>query len=124
MKVNEVREYLKTIPFDESKFGKYKIHQRHEREFHVRFEMSGYNVDEIPTVVINTNILLLFAKFGIFDYTDFLCIDFHKGTGTLYYKESYDSELIEIDYTSFSTCAIIADIFERTVYSGKFPKRR
>jgi hypothetical protein len=124
MNINEIREYLKSIPFDESKFGLKSRHEREGRDFHIRFEMSGYNFDELNASEINTNILLLFAKFGIYDYSDFLYLDFYKGTGTLYYKIKWNHDLIEVDYDGYTTCEIIEDIFKRTVYSGRYPRRR
>jgi hypothetical protein len=85
MKKEEIREYLKTIQFDESKFGKYESHIRQGKDFHLRFNMSGYDLD-LTSTEVNTNILLLFAKFGIFNYTDYLFLDFFKGTPTIYLR--------------------------------------
>lgn len=112
MKANEIREYLENIPFDELKFGPYENHQRLGKKFHLRFEMSGFDEKKITSIEINNNILLLFAKFGIYKNCDYLFISFHKGTPYIHFKKINELEHNLIDSLSgYTTCEIIEQIF-------------
>lgn len=114
MNANQIREILKNTPFDESKFGKYQNHFREGRDFHIRFDMSGFDYDgKLGATEVNTNILLLFAKHGIFNGFQFLVLKFWKGTPTIYYaKKNYDSIYHEEDLDGYTTCDIIERIYQ------------
>ena len=93
-----------------------------------RFEMSGYNIIDTNVEIHNRSILDKFAFLGIYDYTNFLYLDFFKGTVTLFYRYfrySFEEDVIvnAIDLTGYSTTEIIYKIFELTIFSDN-PKRR
>jgi hypothetical protein len=91
-----------------------------------RFEMSGYDFGTGSTTVNNQAILNRFAKFGIYDYTHYLFLDFHKGGGSLYLKYWGDEEAIELvdEFYGWTTSEIIAQILILTVGSGREKRRR
>ena len=90
----------------------------------LRFNMSGYEGHTGDCVIENQNILNKFAKFGIYDTTHFLYLDFYKGNGTLYYRLIGESNTQVIVYGGYSTSEIIADILTRFVLDESLPKRR
>lgn len=93
---------------------------------HKRFEMSGYERETGECTLHNMSILNLFADLGIYDYTEYLFLDFYKGSGTLYFKHfhNHDDESQEIDYEGEGTVEIIYDIFRLTILSDKPTRRR
>jgi len=116
-----------------------------------RFEMSGYdNADEGRNrnygdrgscVVHNTELLLRFAKYGIFEHTEYLYLDFYKGSPRIHFKywnEKLGEEFllehknynlmtnigrIQDGLDGWTTSTIIEKIFDLTIYSDK-PTRR
>lgn len=113
-----------------------------------RFNMSGYDDKDGrgSCVVNNQEVLNTFASYGIYEYTEYLYLDFYKGSGTIYFK--YWNEQLDKDDTfwgiqlggehdehtiyvgrryeglsGLTTSEIIVKILELTIYSGK-PKRR
>lgn len=119
-----------------------------------RFNMSGYDDFEGESgktgsgkrggcVVYNTELLNRFAEFGIYEHTEYLYLDFYKGSPTLYFKywnEDLgrnciidDSEKWKTIYGTmgrlddnmpgWTTTQIIERILELTVYSGKVKRR-
>lgn len=123
MKKESIRKYLYSVPFDESRFGDRDGQKREGKDFHIRFAMSGYGISPSATE-INMNILFLFAKFGIFDYTNYLFLDFHKGRATLYFAYWNDTVNHEVDLTGLTTCEIVEQVFKHTVYSDRPQRRR
>ncbi|HMP28100.1 MAG TPA: hypothetical protein PKD85_00785 [Saprospiraceae bacterium] len=91
---------------------------------HRRFEMSGYENEKGMTTLHNQNIMNQFAYLGIYDYTSYLFLDFHKGTPTLYMKYFFDNENLEFELNGFGTTEIIYFIFEKTIFSEKGKRRR
>jgi len=90
---------------------------------HRRFDMSGYD-GRINCTVFNTAILNVFAYLGIYDYTEYLFLDFYKGHCKLYLKYWNGTENLElIDESGYGTTEIIYKVFEATIFSGR-PKRR
>lgn len=90
------------------------------------FEMSGYDSGTGTTTVHNQAILNRFAKFGIYDYTHYLFLDFHKGCGSLYLKYWDTGEVLELEseFGGWTTSEIIALIYLITVGSGRRKRRR
>lgn len=113
----------KTLEFDYS----VKTSLRNsEIKDHIRFDMTGYDIPSKNFFnAVHTNyILSLFAGIGIFDYTDFLYLDFYKGNPTLYLRHWSENETIEVDLSGYGTVEIIDTIIEMTVLSGKYKRRR
>ncbi len=91
-----------------------------------RFEMSGYDSGTGSTTINNQRVLNKFAHFGIYDYTHFLVLDFHKGCGSLYLKYWDTGEVVEMEshFGGWTTSEIIAQILILTVFSGRRKRRR
>ncbi len=90
----------------------------------LRFEMSGYEKNKGDCTLWNLNVLNRFADLGIYDYTEFLVLDFYKGCGTLYYKYFQEPEFYELDVCGEGTKSIILKIFNLTILSGRTTRRR
>tara|TARA_R110000796_G_scaffold252401_1_gene386594 strand:- start:2930 stop:3349 length:420 start_codon:yes stop_codon:yes gene_type:complete len=117
-----------------------------------RFNMSGYddysersnrNGSRGGCVLNNQNVLNTFASHGIYEHTEYLYLDFYKGSPTLHFKywnEDLGRNVIIDDSVPFrtiygsmgriddnmpgwTTSEIILRVLELTIYSGK-PKRR
>jgi hypothetical protein len=99
-----------------------------------RFEMSGYDKystgrqrnmgDRGSCVVHNTELLNRFAKYGIYEHTNFLYLDFYKGGPELWFSYWGERKVILVDDMSgFTTVDMIARIFDLTVYSNKNKRR-
>lgn len=91
---------------------------------HKRFNMSGYENQTGDCTIYNLSLLNLFADLGIYDYTDYLFLDFYKGMGTVYMKYFNTEENIEIDLSGYGTVYIIYKIFQVTIFSGEPTRRR
>lgn len=92
----------------------------------LRFDMSGYESETGSCTEYNQMILNKFAKFGIYDYTHYLFLDFYKGGGSLYLKYWGEKESIELidKFYGWGTSEIIAQIWIMTVGSGREKRRR
>ena len=100
----------------------------------LKFNMSGYDSfdasDSLSKMgsctVHNQKVLNVFAYLGLYDYTDFLFLDFYKGGSRLYFKYWNEDELyINEDFTyGHSTSEIIYKIFTLTILSDKKTRRR
>tara|TARA_R110000764_G_scaffold72135_1_gene148154 strand:- start:225 stop:623 length:399 start_codon:yes stop_codon:yes gene_type:complete len=98
----------------------------------IRFKMSGYddNVDnEIlkgSCTIHNQKILNKFAYLGIYDYTNFLVLDFYKGWPTLALMYWCSDELFYDEHTmgGYKTTELIHKIFELTILSDKTKRTR
>src|SRR4051812_26678868 len=62
---------------------------------HRRFDMSGYEDETGQCTKHNLAIVNEFADLGIYDYTNYLFLDFYKGQGTLYLKYFSDNKNLE-----------------------------
>lgn len=90
----------------------------------LRFDMSGYEGNKGACTVHNTNILNLFADLGVYDYTEYLFLDFYKGCGTIYFKYWGDNKNHEVEVSGYTTSGIILKIVQLTVLSGRNTRRR
>ena len=100
----------------------------------LKFNMSGYDSfdasDSLSKMgsctVHNQKVLNVFAYLGLYDYTDFLFLDFYKGGSRLYFKYWNEDELyIDEDFANgYSTSEIIYKIFTLTILSDKKTRRR
>lgn len=87
--------------------------------------MSGYESQKGKCTVNNQMILNKFAHLGIYDYTNYLFLDFYKGIGTLYFQYFGDDVVHHrIELSGLGTTEIIFEIFNKTILSGKSKRRR
>jgi len=111
-------------------------------EDHKRFNMSGYDIKEYnegcntleskkgdgigSCTLSNLEVLNTFADLGIYDYTDYLFLDFYKGCPRLYYQDFHDRGEGEVkdDLGGYGTTDIIYEIFLLTIFSDKKTRRR
>lgn len=91
---------------------------------HRRFNMSGYNDYMGECTILNSAILNEFADLSIYDYTNYLFLDFYKGIGTLHYQYFNTAENLKLELSGNSTTEIIYRIFQVTIFSGKPLRRR
>lgn len=99
-------------------------HCNHTTEHH-RFNMTGYdNNTSGSNVIENQSILYKFAYLGIYDYTQYLFMDFYKGTPVVYLAYWLNEEHYNWDLLGYTTSEIIYFIFEKTIFSGKTKRRR
>jgi len=119
---NFIREKLKFKSFITSQL-RYIDHETIEKQ-HRRFEMSGYEETTGECTKHNLAIVNEFADLGIYDYTNYLFLDFYKGQGTLYLQYFHESEHFSFDLVGYGTVKIIYEIFEKTIFSGKSKRRR
>lgn len=91
---------------------------------HRRFEMSGYEDEPGQCTLHNLAIVNEFANLGIYNYTNYLFLDFHKGSPTLYWQYFQDKENFKYDLSGYGTSEIIYFIFEKTIFSGESERRR
>ncbi len=98
-------------------------HEAFKKE-HRRFEMSGYEGKTGDCTIHNISVLNAFADLGIYDYTEYLFLDFYKGTGTLYLKYFGADRNDEVELGGCGTVEIIYRVFEATIFSGKNKRRR
>ena len=118
MSKDDVLEFIREIRTTKRFFRKDKK---------LSFEMSGYELTKGECTRYNQTILNKFAFLGIYDYTDYLFLDFYKGCGTLWLKYFQDEETYDNDSGEFggwSTSEIIYRIFELTIFSNKGIRRR
>jgi len=86
-----------------------------------RFKMSGYDHSGRGSCTIhNQKVLNTFAYLGIYDHTDFLCLEFYQGSPSiaLMYLGS-DKLMYSEELNGYSTTEIIYKIFELTILSNK-----
>jgi len=97
----------------------------------LRFDMSGYDYYESPRydgdehrrivgscVLHNQRVLNTFAHLGIYDYSQYLFVDFYKGCGFIYINGE------EHEVGGCTTADIIYEVFKLTILSGKGQRRR
>jgi len=102
-----------------------------DRDFdleHYRFDMSGYDYEGAGSCTLHNQIVLnKFAYLGIYDYTNYLFLDFYKGTPTLYlqyFGNPENKENLSFDYDGYGTAEIIYEVFKLTILSNKKTRRR
>ena len=96
-----------------------------KRKQGAKFEMSGYESKTGKCTVDNIEIVNKFADLGIYNYTEYLFLDFYKGTPKLYLKYFNESENLEFDeWGGYGTSEIIYEIFKLTILSNKPERRR
>ncbi len=88
------------------------------------FDFSGYESKTGECTLKNQGILNIFSDLGIYDYTTFLFLDFYKGSPTLYFQYFSENEVYKINLDGCSTSEIIYSIFQITIFSGKYKRRR
>lgn len=112
-----------------------------------RFNMSGYDNNSGGRgkrgncVVHNQDVLNTFASFGIYEYVEYLYLDFYKGAVNIHYKywredlgEQFLLEANNYNLHSnvgrvydglggWTTSAIIQKVLELTIHSGKKTRR-
>ena len=91
---------------------------------HRRFDMSGYEVEKGECTLSNLAIVNEFANLGIYDYTNYLFLDFYKGIGTLYFQYFGEDQSQTLELAGYGTTEIIYAIFEKTIFSNKSTRRR
>jgi hypothetical protein len=99
-------------------------HSKPGAEGRLRFEMSGYESYTGECTLSNMEALNRFADLGLYDYTTYLFLDFHKGAPTLYLSYFWDEEPLDFNFSGMGTREIIYEILLLTVLSGKPARRR
>lgn len=122
----DVYNFIRTrLAFDKNLLDQLRHVDKNEMlKEHRRFEMSGYEDKKGECTLFNLAIVNEFADLGIYDYTEYLFLDFHKGHGTLYLKYFNSNEKLEIELGGYGTVEIIYEIFEKTIFSNKPTRRR
>lgn len=91
---------------------------------HKRFKMSGYETENGNCTIHNQKILNTFAWLGIYNYTEYLFLDFYKGIPTLYLKYWGDDKNLEFKFDDLGTVEIIYEIFKLTILNNNLSTRR
>ena len=131
----EQSEYVETLKtMEESEIREFIRERLTKDGERLRFEMTGYDSSDIPNSLYekgsctlhNQKILNVFAYLGLYDYTNFLFLDFYKGGSRLYFKYWHDDELFINDaFTNGATTTeIIYEIFKLTILSNRDTRRR
>jgi len=125
-KDEEILEFIRkrlTISLDSEEFARHGVFS--EEKIKLRFEMSGYENTTGSVTVGNMAILNRFADLGIYDYTNYLFLDFFKGAGTIYWQYCSGNEENESrDVIGYTTSEIILEILKITILSDKGTRRR
>lgn len=123
---DEVFDFIRErLRFDSSIESQLKyIDKEAFKKEHRRFEMSGYEDKTGDCTKHNLAIVNEFADLGIYDYTNYLFLDFYKGSAMLYLQYFNDDENLVFYLTGSRTIEIIYEIFEKTIFSGKKERRR
>ena len=119
MEKDEVLKFIrKRLSFDEKITSQFRhVDKEALQKEHRRFEMSGYEGKTGKCTKHNIEIVNKFANLGIYDYTSYLFLDFHKGTGTLYYQDFGNANTVkEEELGGYTTSDIIYKIFEKTIF--------
>ena len=77
----------------------------------LHFEFSGYETENGNCTIHNKKVLDVFAKYGIYNYTDYLFLDFYKGIPTLYLRYFQKDENLEFDFGGYTSSEIIYEVF-------------
>lgn len=90
---------------------------------HKRFIMYGDSSSEI--ILWNKSIVDVFTYLGIYNYTHYLHLGFHKGNPSIYLKYWHGGDIIDEnskDYRTYSTSELIYEIFQLTIFSDRESK--
>lgn len=123
---NEVLEFIRERLSFNSKIASQLRNLDKEifKKEHRRFEMSGYETESGQCTKHNLEIVNEFADLGIYDYTNYLFLDFYKGHGILYLQYSNGGENLEFEFGGYTTSEIIYEIFTKTIFTGESTRRR
>ena len=133
-KLNEesVLEYIRQILTDNtpsyqilpnSEFICDSSFQFEHRKNRLRFEMDTLHDEKSEDVEKNQFIIDLFQNLGIYNYTHYLNLKFHKGNPIISYRYYGDfNEYENNDFGGYTTSEIIYEIFKLTIFSGKLPR--
>lgn len=123
---DEVETFIrKRLAFDQSLLSQLRYTNTDQlSQEHRRFEMSGYETRTGECTLHNLGIVNTFADLGIYDYTDYLFMDFHKGSATLYLQYFQTNEREQVELGGYGTVEIIYTIFEKTIFSDRKKRRR
>lgn len=126
MTKNDVIQFIRKSLIIEKNKVPFKICMKDNRPpaNRLRFDMSGYESNTGDNTIHNQGILNIFAYLGIYDYTEFLFIDFYKGAGRIFLSYFYSPELQEVNVCGSSTSEIIYEIFLLTIFSDLRTRRR
>ncbi len=125
MSPNEVKDFIREkLLFPTGIEMSFRVDSENPLSHHKRFIMSGYETETGQCTVWNTSIVNEFAFLGIYDYTEYLFVDFYKGTGTIYLKYFCENDNLEYNMSGEGTTDIIYKIFELTIFSDKGTRRR
>jgi hypothetical protein len=113
------------LAFDENILEQLRhINKEEMKNEHRRFEMSGYEDKKGECTKFNMAIVNEFADLGIYDYTTYLFLDFHKGTPTLYLQYFHSQDSLEFSLGGYGTVELIYEIFEKTIFTDYQTRRR
>ena len=118
----DIKSHLRYIDRDEE--GDSCEFNQKFRDEHLRFDMSGYEEYTGDCTKNNMALVNKFAYIGIYDYTDYLFLDFYKGQGNVYYRYFGEDEAQEHEVGGVGTVEIIYEIFQLTIFSSRKPRRR
>ena len=96
-----------------------------DEDTHLRFDMSGYG----DARKLNQDILALFEDYGIYDSTQYLYLDTHKGIVSLFYhmweNNNDEKRTGYMDLSGMGTRDILEIILTKFVidYNGQFRRR-
>lgn len=122
----EIFDFIRTrLAFDDAIVSQLRYTEKNNfKNEHRRFEMSGYESRTGQCTLQNIAILNEFADLGLYDYTNYLFLDFYKGHGTLYLRYFQENEDLEFDLGGCGTVEIIYEVFLKTIFSSKPTRRR
>jgi len=88
------------------------------------------NISYIISLLLKNDFTIqLFSDVGIYDYTNFLAIDFYQGIGTIYlrylddWRELGDNRVRVFEVSGYGTTEIIFKILDLTIFSGRRARR-
>ena len=90
----------------------------------LHFNFSGYENNTGECTMHNQKVLNVFAEYGIYNYTDYLFLDFYKGIPTLYLRYFQTDENLEFDFGGYTSSEIIYEIFKLTIIPFEKGRRR
>jgi hypothetical protein len=90
----------------------------------LHFDFSGYEVENGNCTIHNKKVLDVFAKYGIYNYTDYLFLDFYKGLPTLYLRYFQKDENLEFNFGGYTSSEIIYEVFNLTILPFEGGRRR
>lgn len=95
-----------------------------EKKGKLHFDFSGYEDKTGDCTIHNQKVLNVFAKYGIYNYTHYLFLDFYKGCPTVYLRYFNTDENLEFDFGGYTSSEIIYEIFNLTIIPFEGGRRR